>query len=167
MASSDVLAFIESRCVRACGHVCMHVRRAYMHVWLAVEKLTSTLFALSVGADLIYDPECIPDLVRLLKLFLSRGCKQDNGQAERIAAAGNRDMYIEHQNQIENHNYVRPIAYLATVIRNIDTLNMFVSSARFAGLYVEDVTQSMRPPVFVPQIAHIDRSSICLHRFSI
>lgn len=62
---------------------------------------------------------------------------------------------------------VRPIAFLATVIRNMDTVNMFISSAHLAGLLVEDVSHTMRPSVCLPQVTSIDRSAICLHKVSV
>ena len=57
-----------------------------------------------------------------------------------------------------------PIAFIATVIRNVETLNMFISLAHLSGLVVEDISESMRPPVLLPQLTNIDRSRICLHK---
>lgn len=57
-----------------------------------------------------------------------------------------------------------PIAFIATVVRNMDTLNMFISSAHLAGLVVEDIPESMRPPILLPQLTEIDRSTILLYR---
>eukprot|EP00250_Pteridium_aquilinum_P016665 c23230_g1_i1 orf=486-1211(+) len=119
-----------------------------------------------VGADLIYDPSCIGDLVHLLTLFLSRGVKHKSCGAERRAVSNHEDMRNERQDAMEIHTDVWPSAYLATVIRNIDTMNMFISSACLAGLFVEDVTKTMRPPVFLPHVTDIDRSAIRLHRLS-
>lgn len=119
-----------------------------------------------IGADLIYDPSCIPHLVQLLTWFLSRH-KHEKCQPGRKATIGQEGMHSGHLNEMESSTDVLPIAFLATVIRNIDTLNMFISSARLAGLFVEDVTQSMRPSIFLPQITGIDRSAICLHKLSI
>ncbi|KAI5059851.1 hypothetical protein GOP47_0026170 [Adiantum capillus-veneris] len=110
-----------------------------------------------VGADLIYDVSCIPYLVRLLAMLLSRGMKHESScQGKNSSAYGHE--YISHT------DVVPPIAYIATVIRNVETMDIFVSSACQAGLLVEDVTDTMRPPIFLPQITGIDRSAIRLDR---
>ncbi|KAI5059517.1 hypothetical protein GOP47_0025836 [Adiantum capillus-veneris] len=104
-----------------------------------------------VGADLIYDVSCIPYLVRLLAMLLSRGMKHESScQGKNSSAYGHE--YISHT------DVVPPIAYIATVIRNVETMDIFVSSACQAGLLVEDVTDTMRPPIFLPQITGIDRT---------
>ncbi|MCO5603506.1 hypothetical protein L7F22_057657 [Adiantum nelumboides] len=126
----------------------------------ANEKVVTEFGAeIIVGADLIYDVSSIPHLVRLLTMLLSGRFKHANSCQSENSSSNEH----EYTSQTSVH---RPVAYLATVIRNVETMATFASSACQAGLIVEDVTETMRPPVFLPQITDIDRSAICLHRLT-
>lgn len=138
-------------------------------VWESVtgDEIASFGADIIIGADLIYDPACISHLVRVLSLFLSR-YKNSEATPEGISISPTKYMQNESMKQTDYRNKdVRPIAFLATVIRNMDTINMFISSAHLAGLLVEDVSHTMRPSVCLPQVTSIDRSAICLHKVSI
>lgn len=99
----------------------------------------------SLGADLIYDPTYIPHLVRLLASLLSLGHPSRTNDSEFIV-----------------HEY--PVAYIASAIRNPDSLIYFVKTVKEAGLRMTEVSESMCPLRCFPQISSLDRSKILVHR---
>lgn len=99
----------------------------------------------SLGADLIYDPTYIPHLVRLVASLLSLGHPLRTNDSELIV-----------------HEY--PVAYIASAIRNPDSLIFFVETVKKAGLRMTEVSESMRPLLCFPQISSLDRSKILVHR---
>lgn len=138
-------------------------------LWESATEQTIANFGadILIGADLIYDPTCIPHLVRVLRLFLSRHevvkARPGEGFSQDQSSAQN-----QHPDKLDSCiKDGMPIAFLATAIRNMETLNMFISSAHLAGLLVEDVTHTMKPSVFLPHVTEIDRSAICLHKVGI
>ncbi|XP_057721234.1 branched-chain-amino-acid aminotransferase-like protein 2 [Arachis stenosperma] len=82
-----------------------------------------------LGADVIYDPVCLPHLVRVLAILLNRtksdSCKPENGDACDESEA--------------------PVAYIAYVIRNIETFDYFLSLAKQANLDIMDLSDSLKP----------------------
>ncbi|KAF3334762.1 Protein-lysine N-methyltransferase EEF2KMT [Carex littledalei] len=95
-----------------------------------------------LGADIIYNPECIPDLVRVFSILL------DN------------DSFGEDKREA-------PSAYIATVIRNLDTFNYFLTVAGKSMLSVVDVTAKTQVPNLLPYMRSYDRSSVHLLRVSL
>ncbi|XP_031395314.1 protein-lysine N-methyltransferase EEF2KMT isoform X2 [Punica granatum] len=101
-----------------------------------------------LGADIIYDPSCLPDLVRVLSTLL---------HGEKLPPLCNdRSGGREH-----------PVAYIASVIRNVNTFNQFVGLVEKANLVIEDLTQSLQPSNFLPFMQSYDRSSIQLFLLSV
>eukprot|EP00899_Mesostigma_viride_P005176 jgi/Mesvir1/1465/Mv14450-RA.1 len=91
-----------------------------------------------LGADLLYDPAVIPHIVRIMQLVLSL-----RNFAGKLPA----------------------VAYIATALRNVATLDEFVKAAEDAGLCVAEVSQVLG---IVPGWLHhptLDRSRIRIHRF--
>ncbi|EPS65506.1 hypothetical protein M569_09272, partial [Genlisea aurea] len=87
-----------------------------------------------LGADIIYDPLCVPHLVKLL------------------AAVLNRDGHWPGRN---------PVAYVASVIRNVETFDCFVSVAeRSGGLSIEDITGKNRVLNFLPYLRSYQRCAV-------
>ncbi|XP_024367176.1 uncharacterized protein [Physcomitrium patens] len=98
-----------------------------------------------LGADLIYDPSYIPHLVRVLASLLS----------------------LDHPatiSQLERSVYEYPVAYIATAIRNPDTLVFFVEEVKKAGLRMIEVSESMRPAPCLGNIAALNRATILIHK---
>ncbi|XP_052180509.1 branched-chain-amino-acid aminotransferase-like protein 1 [Diospyros lotus] len=124
-----------------------------------------------LGADVIYDPLCLPHLVRLLSFLLNRekpyphnaensnhcsdtrrdGTAPGNGSGAQRAAPALQE---------------GPVAYVASVIRNVDTFNCFLALAKAKNLNVEDVTENFVPSNLLPYMHSYDRSSVRLFALS-
>lgn len=137
-------------------------------------------FFCRLGADVIYDPVCLPHLVRVLSFLLrpkridsstlsfpgrehvddanhekdvdggSNGLKACASKVccnDGIASSGSRD---------------RPVAYIASVIRNIDTFNHFLGLVEQANLSIRDVTDELQPLNLLPYMYSYHRSTIRL-----
>lgn len=108
-----------------------------------------------LGADIIYDQFCVPHLVRVLSMLLGR----DNRRGKHINVATNE----EASNEVaENAATGGPVAYMATIIRNLDTFNCFAKAAADANLSVINITSSEAPSNFLPYMLSFDRSSVLL-----
>ncbi|KAF5189535.1 Protein-lysine n-methyltransferase eef2kmt [Thalictrum thalictroides] len=79
----------------------------------------------------------------------------DNG----FSACGGRAEYAD---KLSTNSPGFPIAYIATVIRNVDTYNYFLNLASQAQLAVVDITASQKPLTLLPYMQSYDRSSIRL-----
>jgi len=55
-----------------------------------------------------------------------------------------------------------PVAYIACVIRNIETFNYFLSLGDQANLYIEDLTDSLKPMVLLPYMQSYNQADIKL-----
>ncbi|KAL7003038.1 hypothetical protein U1Q18_004196 [Sarracenia purpurea var. burkii] len=98
-----------------------------------------------LGADVIYDPLCLPHLVQVLAFLLKRG----------------KEISTDRPNVEYGRGESRegPIAFIASVIRNIDTFNHFLRLAGEANLNVEDVTEDFVPFNLLPYLQSYTRSS--------
>ncbi|TVU17898.1 hypothetical protein EJB05_33959 [Eragrostis curvula] len=103
-----------------------------------------------LGADIIYDPICVPHLVRVLSTMLRR------------------DGYQGKTNGTSSDEFVTegPIAYIAIVVRNVDTFNCFGKAAADAKLSVVNITSNAAPANFLPYMLSYDRSSVQLLRIT-
>ncbi|KAF8725836.1 hypothetical protein HU200_020397 [Digitaria exilis] len=99
-----------------------------------------------LGADIIYDPVCVPHLVRVLSMLL----KRDGRGGETNGKSGD---------EFETES---PVAYIATVVRNIETFNCFTKAAADAKLSAANITSSAAPSNFLPYMLSYDRSSVQL-----
>ncbi|KAL3616914.1 hypothetical protein CASFOL_039308 [Castilleja foliolosa] len=97
-----------------------------------------------LGADIIYDPTCLPHLVRVLAALLKHDHDFDSSQG----------------NGIVNDR----VAYIASVIRNIDTFDSFLALAEQANLVIADVTEKTRVYNFLPYLGSYQRSAIRLFK---
>lgn len=96
-----------------------------------------------LGADVIYNPECLSHLVRVLACLLNREKSSSTIQS-------------------------CPVAYIASVIRNVDTFNKFLMLVKEAKLCIEDITEKgPRPMNLLPYMHSYDRSSIRLFTITI
>ncbi|OIT29707.1 PREDICTED: uncharacterized protein LOC109210992 [Nicotiana attenuata] len=140
-----------------------------------------------LGADVIYNPVCLPYLVQLLAVLLKRdpklhhlsnGCKDCPPvwrcfESEETSSVGdnvfpgkaktNGDTHVEHLSPGLGQG---PLAYIASVIRNIDTFNYFLSLAEQENLVVSDITETMKPLDLLPYVKSYQRSSIRMFKIS-
>ncbi|KAH0923537.1 hypothetical protein HID58_023555 [Brassica napus] len=80
-----------------------------------------------LGADVIYDPSCFPNLLRVLVALLRGPTKRDNGS-------------------LETERRSPAVAYIASVIRNADTFNAFLTLVDQMDLSITDLTEELKPP---------------------
>ncbi|VAH14160.1 unnamed protein product [Triticum turgidum subsp. durum] len=113
-----------------------------------------------LGADIIYNPSCVPHLVRVLCMLL-RG---DDGRRESVNAATNGEIGDEVSGTTATGG---PVAYIATVIRNADTFNCFAKAAADAKLSVVNITSSAATSSFLPYMISYDRSSVQLLKITL
>ncbi|XBJ15267.1 hypothetical protein VPH35_007190 [Triticum aestivum] len=113
-----------------------------------------------LGADIIYNPSCVPHLVRVLCMLL-RG---DDGRRESVNAATNGEIGDEVSGTTTTGG---PVAYIATVIRNADTFNCFAKAAADAKLSVVNITSSAATSSFLPYMISYDRSSVQLLKITL
>lgn len=59
-----------------------------------------------------------------------------------------------------------PLAYIASVIRNPETFNLFLALAETANLYVKDLTEQYKPFDLLPYMQSYDRSTVRLFTLS-
>ena len=108
-------------------------------------------FLASLGADIIYNPACVPHLVRVLSTLL-RG---DNGRRRSANTATSDEVSW---NGVAGGR----VAYIATVIRNVDTFDCFAKAAADAELSVVNITSTAAPLSFLPYMLSYDRLSVQL-----
>ncbi|KAG5244873.1 branched-chain-amino-acid aminotransferase protein [Salix suchowensis] len=150
-----------------------------------------------LGADIIYDPSCLPHLVRVLAILLKQkkaysqtreeSWKGQFQEAKHIVVNGAsegksflaRDLHGSECVTIQNGNgngtdprqvvelnggssvarlKKRPVAYIASVIRNIDTFNCFLKLAEAANLVITDITEALVPLNLLPYMQSYNRS---------
>ncbi|XP_065854646.1 branched-chain-amino-acid aminotransferase-like protein 1 [Euphorbia lathyris] len=121
-----------------------------------------------LGADIIYDPSCLPYLVQVLDILLNKvktcsGTPKDEYQVSEpdpnCVAVQAEGLHYDSSNAEQKK---RPVAYVASVIRNIDTFNCFLQLAEQANLTVTDITERQKPLDLLPYMQSYKRSSIRL-----
>lgn len=149
----------------------------------------------SLGADVIYDPSCLPHLVRVLSFLLNK--KKSDSLTQKESSTGSiPDSKCGHE-KVNNANQGKilcanglgrcysslngidackeaaifrssegPVAYIASVIRNIDTFSCFIALAKQSNLAITDITESFRPYNLLPYMQSYERSSIRLFTVS-
>ncbi|OEL31650.1 hypothetical protein BAE44_0007327 [Dichanthelium oligosanthes] len=104
-----------------------------------------------LGADIIYDPVCVPHLVQVLSMLL----RPDRRQGKTNGKSGD---------ECETEG---PVAYIATVVRNAETFNCFAKAAADAKLYAVNITSSAAPSNFLPYMLSYDRSNVQLLKITL
>ncbi|KAK9293315.1 hypothetical protein L1049_021307 [Liquidambar formosana] len=163
-----------------------------------------------LGADVIYDPSCLPDLIQVLAILLDQTKSSSYQQEDGCLSEGTciMDGKVEGTDEIldldrrkisHTHNLDRsdsnadagsqgfdacegkatynsscgveslsravnagPVAYIASVIRNIDTFNHFLALADQANLVVTDLTGNFKLFDLLPYMQSYNRTSIRL-----
>ncbi|MQL72438.1 hypothetical protein Taro_004741 [Colocasia esculenta] len=136
-------------------------------------ELTSYSPDVVLAADVIYDPLCLPHLVRVLAsllkpkkmhTFSSCGGRSNDGDG---FASDHHQIGVckvgSSQNNLEMHVICQPVAYIATVIRNVETFNYFIGLACQANLCIVDITEEKKPSNLLPYVTSYDRSSVKLY----
>lgn len=121
----------------------------------------------SLGADILYDRSCFPDLVRILAILLNRR-KSDSSSRKESSKGFTLDTKCN-TNDLNDLTAVTskgPVAYIATVIRNIDTFNYFLSLVEQANLSITDLTEAKMPFNLLPYMQSYDRSNMRLFTVS-
>lgn len=133
-----------------------------------------------MGADVIYDPLCLPHLVRVLVVLLNQEGFCTDGRNDSSDACPLNQKYGKsntccvfdgssgksRRDSDDNPAYLHdglqrwPVAYIASVIRNIDTFNCFLALAEEANLSVLDITEKMKPFNLLPYAKSYQQSSI-------
>lgn len=144
-----------------------------------------------MGADVIYDPVCLPHLVRVITILLSRmkssSCRQDasckclspNSKYENGELHGTNqcnfeefcDGFYSKGKTIDNDDSngqpkEAPVAYIACVVRNVNTFNYFLSLVEQSNLDIVDLTGSLKPVNLLPYMQSYNQASITLLRIT-
>ncbi|KAJ0468977.1 putative lysine methyltransferase, S-adenosyl-L-methionine-dependent methyltransferase [Helianthus annuus] len=119
-----------------------------------------------LGADVIYDPQCIPHLVHVIVTLLTT--KKSNSllrDGSKVSVAPNDRINSDIPNGYDEFvlaSTTQPVAYIASVVRNINTYNYFHKVAQEANLRVVDITQNVKIFNFLPYMLSYQRSSVRL-----
>ncbi|XP_057550461.1 uncharacterized protein LOC130828499 [Amaranthus tricolor] len=115
-----------------------------------------------LGADVIYDPSCLPHLVKVLSILLTR--------RKPISSKPNNNRDTDRKAKLESSNLkslleqmaTGPVALIASVIRNIDTFNYFRKLCSQNNLDIRDITGSIWPFNLLPYMDSYRRSDVHL-----
>lgn len=120
-----------------------------------------------LGADIMYDRSCFPDLVRILAILLNRR-KSDSSSRKESSKGFTLDTKCNTNdlNDLTAETSKGPVVYIATVIRNIDTFNYFLSLVEQANLSITDLTEAKMPFNLLPYMQSYDRSNMRLFTVS-
>lgn len=133
-----------------------------------------------LGADVIYDPVCLPHLVRVLAILLgfrrqrasckglSQNIKHENVKHDHKDAIDGSDgrcraIYNDGSNCLSKE---APVAYIACVIRNVETFNDFLSLGEQANLDIVDLTDSLKPVNLLCYMQSYNQASVRLLRIT-
>lgn len=145
-------------------------------------------FYFSLGADVIYDPVCLPHLVRVVTILLSRkasrSCTQ-NSSCEGLSPNSElHDTNGHNCNDLSDRTDGRektignggsdddggakkaPVAYIACVVRNVDTFNYFLSLVEESKLDVRDLSDTLKLVNLLPYMRSYNQATIRLLRIT-
>ncbi|CDP17961.1 unnamed protein product [Coffea canephora] len=159
--------------------------------WESATEIELQNFApdIIVGADVIYDPLYLPHLVRVLTVLLKRGTSFPNDGSVRCEGCQPDSECIRSEVQHADFEFDsskgkaescsapcvedkddalerRPVAYIASVIRNIETFNYFLELMKEANLTVADITENSKPFDLLPYAKSYQRSTIRIFSIS-
>lgn len=130
-----------------------------------------------LGADVIYDPLCLPHLVRVLSILLDKtksssqlprvGCDGAIGSSHGHSdGCGSRDVAAACDSAGNAGPIEHPMAYVSSVIRNANTFDHFLALVNEANLAITDLTGTLQPASLLPYMQSYDRSSMRLFKLS-
>ncbi|XP_076912188.1 uncharacterized protein LOC143570414 [Bidens hawaiensis] len=114
-----------------------------------------------LGADVIYDPQCIPHLVNVITTLLTTK-KSNSLHKERSQVSIVPDDLSNGYEEFVLASKRQPVAYIASVVRNINTYNYFHKVAQEANLRVVDITENVKIFYFLQYMLSYQRSSVRL-----
>ncbi|MBA0764148.1 hypothetical protein Gotri_013517 [Gossypium trilobum] len=170
------------------GHFipCHQVKCIHLPWESASEKeLQNFMPEIILGADVIYDPSCLPHLVKVLAILLNKKKSYIENREGSIPNSFPGDGKVNDAHDLDASSFhaqrintsevkgiinnavdlvsrADPVAYIASVIRNADTFDRFLALADQADLRIKDLTSTLRPFDLLPYIKSYDRSSIRL-----
>lgn len=120
------------------------------------ERLAALQADVVLGADIVYNPECIPALVQVLYGLLVPQ-KADDAM---------------HPTDLSKHNHITSLpkyALIVTTLRNESTLALFLDECRTHDLYVEDMTSELaaNPKVQFHHHDSLNRSRMFIHKLQV
>lgn len=118
-----------------------------------------------LGADVIYDPSCLPHLVRVLSVLLK--CGHSHLESGATASLDSDTSKGKKSSNGSRETERCPVAYIASVIRNINTFNYFLALAEQAKLAVTDLTELIKVSNFLPYLRSYDRSSVRMFKIHV
>ncbi|KAI6692500.1 hypothetical protein NL676_020210 [Syzygium grande] len=114
-----------------------------------------------LGADVIYDPLCLPHLVHLVSILVDKSKSSSRfPRAGCDSAIGGSHDYSDRCNSLDvkaachtagNASPTKhPIAYISSVIRNANTFDRFLALVDEANLFIADLTGTLQPASLLP-----------------
>ncbi|XP_039164256.1 putative uncharacterized protein DDB_G0277003 isoform X2 [Eucalyptus grandis] len=130
-----------------------------------------------LGADVIYDPLCLPHLVRMLSILLDKtksssrlpgvGCGGAIGSSHDYSdGCGSHDVVAACSSAGNAGPTEHPMAYISSVIRNANTFDHFLALVNEANLAITDLTGTLQPASLLPYMQSYNRSSMRLFKLS-
>lgn len=148
--------------------------------WESAKESELQLFMpdIVLGADVIYDPSCLPHLIRVLSFLLTRrksvtGVSKGNAQHP-ASPQYNRIQCYSTDNpaqlkleaatleSLSEELGCGPVALIASVIRNIDTFRCFLQLAHETNILVRDLTLIVKPFNLLPYMQSYNRADVRL-----
>ncbi|KAH1105872.1 hypothetical protein J1N35_009640 [Gossypium stocksii] len=151
----------------------------------SAKELQNFMPEIILGADVIYDPSCLPHLVKVLAILLNKKKSYIENREGSIPNSFPGDGKVNDTHDLDASSFhaqrintsevkgiindavdlvprADPVAYIASVIRNAGTFDRFLALAAQADLRIEDLTSTLRPSHLLPYMKSYDRSSIRL-----
>lgn len=167
--SQDILSFLIHQSKHWINQYYFHLSRLITHckcsrscISIVLESYHHFLFH-SLGADVIYDPSCLPHLIRVLYALLKHG----HSHPESGASLDSDTSDGKKSSNVSRETDKRPVAYIASVIRNVNTFNYFLALAEQAKLAVTDLTELIKVSDFLPYMRSYDRSSVRMFKIHV
>ncbi|TYH60012.1 hypothetical protein ES332_D08G262800v1 [Gossypium tomentosum] len=149
------------------------------------KELQNFMPEIILGADVIYDPSCLPHLVKVLAILLNKKKSYIENREGSIPNSFPGDGKVNDAHDLDASSFhaqrintsevkgiinnavdlvsrADPVAYIASVIRNADTFDRFLALADQADLRIKELTSTLRPFDLLPYMKSYDRSSIRL-----
>ncbi|KAL5566142.1 hypothetical protein UlMin_029306 [Ulmus minor] len=120
-----------------------------------------------LGADVIYDPLCLPHLVRVLAILANQTKSYSQKQNEILKgpvpeSCGLNANFFSETGSLGGGLRKGPLVFIASVIRNMETFNKFIALVDQANLIITDLTEELKPFNLLPYMKSYDRTNVRL-----